>query len=146
MQKLEENLQSFAIASAVIGATTIALLWGIQNRGGNRSRVVTPELQRQYRDVYEGIELGTPYQEIDNQIEDTVWTSCKRAFEEENLQQTEPEEEQPEEEQTARQERKLSDKWCTWKGGNRLTLTIKFDAEGSALEKKLYYDRKVGFE
>ncbi|MDY7003205.1 MAG: hypothetical protein SWX82_04350 [Cyanobacteriota bacterium] len=141
MQKLEENLQSFAVTFAVVGVTTAALLWGIQNRGRGNTNIVSPELQQQYKEVYEEIELGTPYQEVDSQLEEAVWTSCKRDFQEENLEQT-----QAEEEQTVRQEKDLSDRWCTWKGGNKLVLTVKFDAEGNALEKKLYYNRKIGFD
>jgi hypothetical protein len=141
MEKLEGNLQSFAVTFAVVGVTTVALLWGIQNRGRSNANPLSPELQQQYKYVYDSIELGTPYQEIDDQLEDAVWSSCKRAFQEENLAES-----PSVESETERQEKNLTDKWCTWKGGKKLTLSVKFDAEGGALEKKFYYDKAIGLE
>lgn len=126
MQKLEGYLQSFIISLMVLGGTMVALFWGTQTNDRSNSSENSVELQQEYKVIYDRIQYGTPYQEIDGLITNRLRTYCDG--------------------DAPQQQDNSPEQWCYWQGAPSLTLSVKFDVEGNATEKKLYYDKEIGLD
>ncbi|MBD2579657.1 hypothetical protein [Oscillatoria sp. FACHB-1406] len=123
MERIEDYLRSSLVFLVAIAGTLAVLFWGTLNGERDRRMQNTVQLQQKYKVIYDRIQYGASYQEIDALVLDRLRVYC---------------------DDDLPQKVKSPNRWCHWQGAPTLTLSIEFNPENRAIEKKLYYDKELG--